>query len=95
MEKDFSVLNSFLTGSYKRHTLISPLSNADIDIFIVLHLEYYDYGPQKLLDLVKDTLKKKYPKTPEISRNGKQLLYLSKILMLMLFQGLIEVAEDI
>src|SRR5690606_36563009 len=36
LEADFTVLDSFLGGSYRRSTMIAPLGEADIDIFIVL-----------------------------------------------------------
>lgn len=72
VEKEMKVLDSFLTGSYSRHTLIAPLKEADIDIFIVLDPSYYrDFSPSGLLDKVKRVLKKTYPKTPDISRNGQ------------------------
>lgn len=47
VEKDLVVLDSFLTGSYSRSTMIAPLKEADIDIFIVLDSKYfyhYDNG---------------------------------------------------
>jgi hypothetical protein len=73
VEEDMEVLSSFLTGSYSRHTMIAPLKNADIDIFMVLNSSYYyDLdGPASLLDKVKRVLKKTYPNTPDISRNGQ------------------------
>jgi hypothetical protein len=77
IEADLVVLDSFLTGSYSRNTLIAPLSEADVDIFIVLDAQYFrNYNGQNggqagLLDLVKRTLKKTYTKTPDISRNGQ------------------------
>lgn len=77
IEADLEVLDSFLTGSYSRSTMIAPLSEADIDIFVVLDSQYYyNYNGQNggqggLLDLVKRTLKKTYTKTPDISRNGQ------------------------
>ncbi|AVH74486.1 CBASS oligonucleotide cyclase [Nostoc sp. 'Lobaria pulmonaria (5183) cyanobiont'] len=73
VEKEIIVLNSFLTGSYKRSTMIAPLSDADIDIFVVLHPQYYSNinSPSYLLDKVKFILKKTYPNTPKISRNGQ------------------------
>lgn len=71
VEKDFTVLKSLLTGSYKRSTLIAPLSEVDIDIFIVLDSSYYSSdGYAALLDKVRATLLKTYTKTPAISRNG-------------------------
>ncbi|KKP86739.1 MAG: hypothetical protein UR89_C0015G0002 [Candidatus Roizmanbacteria bacterium GW2011_GWA2_35_8] len=77
VENDLLVSDSFLTGSYSRSTMIAPLSEADIDIFIVLDSKYYhNYNGQNggqagLLDLVKRTLKKTYTKTPDISRSGQ------------------------
>jgi hypothetical protein len=66
------VLDSFLAGSYMRNTMIAPLSEADVDIFVVLDPKYYETnGQSNLLDRVKRVLKKTYPKTPEISRNGQ------------------------
>lgn len=72
-----SVLEDFLTGSYSRSTMIAPLVEADIDIFVVLRDNYYHHyngqngGQAGLLDLLKRTLKKTYTKTPDISRNGQ------------------------
>ena len=66
------VLDSFLTGSYMRSTMIAPLSEADIDIFIVMHPKYFESdGQANLLDKVKRALLKTYTKTPKISRNGQ------------------------
>lgn len=72
IEDGLCVLSSFLTGSYMRSTMIRPLSEADIDIFIVLDPQYYyQYNPASLLDKVKNVLLVEYPKTPKISRNGQ------------------------
>jgi hypothetical protein len=69
---DLLTIDSFLTGSYSRSTMIAPLTQADIDIFVVLDPKYYSFdGYEKVLDKVKSSLKKTYPKTPEISRNGQ------------------------
>lgn len=71
------VKESFLTGSYSRSTMIAPLNDADVDIFVVLDVRYYhNYNGQNggqagLLDLVKRTLRKTYTNTPDISRNGQ------------------------
>jgi tRNA nucleotidyltransferase (CCA-adding enzyme) len=52
--------------------MIAPLSQADIDIFIVLHPGYYRAdGQTALLNSVRDALRVTYPKTPRISRNGQ------------------------
>ncbi len=71
VKKGFVVWDDFLTGSYMRNTMISPLSDADIDIFFVLSSEYYKVdGQQYILDKVRDVLKKTYT-TPQVSRNGQ------------------------
>ena len=42
IENERDVLESFLTGSYSRHTMIAPLKEADIDIFVVLNTDYFN-----------------------------------------------------
>ena len=77
MQAGLHVLDSFLTGSYSRNTMIAPLAEADIDIFFVLDGQYFQrYNGQNgdqagLLDLVKRTLRSTYTRTPDISRNGQ------------------------
>jgi Second Messenger Oligonucleotide or Dinucleotide Synthetase domain len=72
VEDEMTVLDSFLTGSYSRSTLIAPLSQADVDIFVVLDSSYFERnGQASLVDKVKRVLKKTYPNTPDISRNGQ------------------------
>ncbi len=78
LESELNILDSFLTGSYSRSTMIAPLKEADVDIFVVLDSKYfYNYdngqngGQAGLLDLVKRTLRKTYTRTPDISRNGQ------------------------
>jgi hypothetical protein len=77
MDNGFKVADDFLTGSYARSTMISPLSEADIDIFIVLDPSYwYHYnqqngGPAGLLDFARGVLRRTYTTTPNISRNGQ------------------------
>lgn len=72
VENELSVLDSFLTGSYSRHTMIAPLKEADIDVFVVLDPKYYeDDGQASLLDKLRKVLLKTYSKTPKISRNGQ------------------------
>jgi hypothetical protein len=52
--------------------MIAPLANADVDVFIILDKKYYTGdGQASLLDKLKRSLQKTYPKTPEISRNGQ------------------------
>ncbi len=34
--RELTVIDAFLTGSYRRHTLIAPLSTADVDVIVVL-----------------------------------------------------------
>lgn len=68
----FEVLDTFLTGSYARDTLISPLEKADVDLFTVLSSRYYqNHTPQSLLDAVREHLRKTYPKSPRVSKNGQ------------------------
>lgn len=77
ISSELEVKESFLSGSYSRHTLLGPLSDADIDIFIVLDSKYFHQyngqngGPSGLLELVKKVLRKTYTRTPDISRNGQ------------------------
>jgi len=77
VSKELSISDSFLAGSYSRSTMIAPLKEADVDIFITLDNKYfYHYdgkngGQAGLLDLLKRALKRTYTKTPDISRNGQ------------------------
>lgn len=67
-----SVLDSFLVGSYSRSTMIAPLRDADIDIFVVLSSSYYSQStPAGILDRVRNVLLERYPNSPRISRNGQ------------------------
>ncbi len=68
--RGLTVLDSFLTGSYRRYTLIGPMRDADVDIVTVLDRGYRRCGPRAVLDLVKDTLRETYPSS-KISRNGQ------------------------
>ncbi len=67
-----TVVDSFVTGSYRRHTMISPLKQADVDVFVVLDPSYYALdGYATLLDRVRRVLLETYSTTPKISRNGQ------------------------
>lgn len=69
---DFMVLDTFLTGSYRRNTMIAPLTTADVDVFVVLDPKYHAPGNQgDLLEAVKKSLKRKYPTTPKIKPDGQ------------------------
>lgn len=68
--RGLTVLGSFLTGSYRRSTLIAPMRDADVDIMVVLDRSYRRCGPRAVLDLVKKTLRETYPSS-KISRNGQ------------------------
>jgi hypothetical protein len=71
IEKDFSVLDTFLTGSYRRSTMIAPLAEADVDIFFVLDPRHYSAnGQQNLLKDVRGSLLKTYTRTPKIRPDG-------------------------
>jgi len=70
--KEMEVNDDFLTGSYVRNTLIGPLNNADVDVFIELHSKYFSQdGYTALLDKVRGVLKKSYTEATDISRNGQ------------------------
>jgi hypothetical protein len=67
-----AVTDSFVTGSYRRHTMISPLQTADIDVFVVLDDSYFAAdGYATVLDRLRNVLRETYPSTPRISRNGQ------------------------
>lgn len=73
LKKELTVLDSFLTGSYKRNTMIAPLGEADVDIMLVLHPEYYSPdGYASVLDRVKRVLQKTYT-TSQVSRDGQAI----------------------
>jgi hypothetical protein len=68
---NLDVLDSFITGSYRRHTLITPLYEADIDVFVVMGTDHFKPdGQAALLDRVRRVLLQKYT-TPRVSRNGQ------------------------
>jgi hypothetical protein len=71
IENEFTVLDHFLTGSYKRNTLIAPLKKADIDIFFILDDQYKKGGQSYILDRVRNILKQAYRETSDISRDGQ------------------------
>jgi len=75
-DSDFSKyhVDDFLSGSYKRDTAIRPLKNGgqidrpDIDIVVVTNHSVGD-DPGKVVDLLYQTLKKKYPKIRRQNRS--------------------------
>lgn len=72
VEAEMTVKESFLTGSYRRSTMVAPLKEADVDVFIVLDPKHYSAnGQATLLTEVKRVLRKTYTRTPEISPNGQ------------------------
>jgi hypothetical protein len=71
IENDFTVVDSFLTGSYRRSTMIAPLKQADVDIFVVLDVKHYrENGKQALLDAVRKSLLRTYTQTPAVRPDG-------------------------
>jgi hypothetical protein len=71
VKKELTVIDDFLTGSYRRDTMIAPLRDADIDVFVVLDPKYFEQdGQATLLDKVKRALSKTYSDT-KISRAGQ------------------------
>src|ERR1017187_6068999 len=72
LDDGLNVLETFLTGSYRRNTMIAPLKEADVDIMAVMDPSYYQWdGQASLLDKVKRVLLKQYTSTPKISRDGQ------------------------
>jgi Second Messenger Oligonucleotide or Dinucleotide Synthetase domain len=71
VERQLTVADSFLTGSYRRQTLIRPISRADVDIVVVLDREYRRRGPRAVLELVKRALLSEYTNHTKMSRNGQ------------------------
>jgi hypothetical protein len=72
VKNDFSVLDDFLVGSYRRSTMIAPLKTADVDVFLVLDSKHYvSNGQASLLDATRRALLKTYTRTPRVSRNGQ------------------------
>lgn len=72
VEAGMTVSDTFLTGSYRRSTMISPLKEVDVDIFTVLDVKHYEKNSHgKLLQELRSVLRKTYTKTPEISQNGQ------------------------
>ncbi|MEY9812143.1 CBASS oligonucleotide cyclase [Streptomyces albogriseolus] len=72
VSRHLEVENDFLTGSYARHTLVSPLKQADVDIFTVLNPKYHARGASAVLDMTRNALLKTYT-TPKVSRNGQAI----------------------
>jgi hypothetical protein len=68
---------TFLIGSYPRHTMISPLSESDIDLMVPLDPKYYHEAVTKsepqayLLDRIRSTLANSFTQTQKVSRNGQ------------------------
>lgn len=69
--RQLAVIDDFLTGSYRRQTLIAPLTKADIDIVVVLDDNYRGRHARAVLELTRQALLATYPRTPRISRNGQ------------------------
>ena len=59
LERRLTILEDFLSGSYKRDTKIRPLT--DIDLFVVLDYSYFVDGPAGVLRLVASNLRASYP----------------------------------
>lgn len=72
VSRHLDVETDFLTGSYARHTLISPLKQADVDVFVVLDPAYHARGSSAVLDITRNALLKTYT-TPKVSRNGQAI----------------------
>ena len=75
LEKQLYIDDTFLTGSYRRHTIRRPL--LDIDVFAVLDKMIYretipftPAGAEAALDLIENALRKLYPRS-EIKRHDR------------------------
>jgi SMODS domain-containing protein len=66
------VVDAFLTGSYRRQTLVAPLSTADVDVVVVLDGSLRRRGPRGVLDVAKGALSESY-RTSKVSRNGQAI----------------------
>lgn len=80
LEEELQVVDSFLAGAYSRNTMIAPLAEADVDIFVVLNTEYFHRhnaghsgGQSGLLNLIKRVLWRTYTKAPGIKPNGQAI----------------------
>ena len=70
------ITDTFLTGSYVRDTLIAPLYNADVDVFIVLDDKLRDNtldGPSNILNKVRRAVSGCYTEATQSSRNGQAI----------------------
>jgi hypothetical protein len=70
--KTLNVIGDFVTGSYQRSTLIAPLKDADVDVFVVLHHSAFSAppnGPANVLAQLKRAIDKAYNEPTESSRN--------------------------
>jgi hypothetical protein len=74
LDERLFVLDSFLSGSYARSTMIAPLASADVDIFIVLDQRYQRLLPQKILSLVANIIRQRYPVTDPILTDGQAVV---------------------
>ena len=57
------IIDTFLQGSYKRHTAIRPTSDggrSDVDVIVVTNLDSNEWTPQQALDRFKTFLEKHY-----------------------------------
>lgn len=71
VERQLTVVDSFLTGSCRRQTLIRPLSRADVDVVVVLDASCRKVGPRAVLDQTRKALLAEFSKGTKISRNGQ------------------------
>ncbi|MBI3397142.1 hypothetical protein HY045_01555 [Candidatus Woesebacteria bacterium] len=75
-KNNIKIEDTFIAGSYLRNTLIPPVAEADIDIFLVLDNEHFlkhrdqQGGQAELLGELRLALKPKYNQA-DISKNGQ------------------------
>lgn len=70
---DLAVVDVRLSGSHKRNTMIAPLREADVELLVVLDSSGYSpdrQAPANLLDLLKNTARKRFVESTDLSRSG-------------------------
>lgn len=76
LQQKIMIVNDFVSGSYARSTMIAPLQDAEIDLFVVLESHYFHHfnskrrGHAQLLNMVQWALRQTY-RAPVVNRNGR------------------------
>jgi len=71
LSRGLDLVDDFLIGSYRRKTMIAPLNEADVDVFVVLGEKYFaPKGQGILLQFVRRLLRQTYPRS-KMGPNGQ------------------------